>query len=164
MTPHGTLTYPEIGQTAATLPTGYTHLRRTRAVGHGRDDFDRAAMLLEDWEMHRRAGLRVAADTEGAAVGVRVTVGIGFGPFRVHAPCEVVYVVDEVCRRGFAYGTLTGHPECGEERFCVELQDDDTVTFTVTAFSRPAAWWVRAAGPIGRAVQRRVTERYLGAL
>ncbi|EME16535.1 DUF1990 family protein [Rhodococcus triatomae] len=161
MSPHGTLTYPEVGQSAATLPAGYTHLHRTRAIGHGHDDFDRAATLLAGWEMHRRAGLRVESSAEVAAVGARVTVGLGVGPLRVHAPCEVVYVLDEARRRGFAYGTLPGHPECGEERFCVELQDDDTVTFTIIAFSRPARWWSRAAGPIGRAVQRRVTERYL---
>jgi uncharacterized protein (UPF0548 family) len=35
------------------------------------------------------------------------------GPIRV--PCRVVYVLDEPERRGFAYGTLPGHPESGEE-------------------------------------------------
>ena len=57
----------------------------------------------------------------------------------VSAPVRVVYVVDEPRRRGFAYGTLPGHPESGEEAFVVELQEDDEVTFTVTAFSRPAS-------------------------
>jgi uncharacterized protein (UPF0548 family) len=31
----------------------------------------------------------------------------------------VVYVVDEHDRRGFAYGTLRGRPESGEELFAV---------------------------------------------
>jgi uncharacterized protein (UPF0548 family) len=47
-------------------------------------------------------------------------------------------VIDEENRRGFAYGTPPGHPEQGEEAFVVALREDGQVTFTVTAFSRPA--------------------------
>ena len=38
---------------------------------------------------------------------------VHLGPVR--APCRVVYVVDEPDRRGFAYGTLPGHPEIDGE-------------------------------------------------
>jgi uncharacterized protein (UPF0548 family) len=89
---------------------------------------------------------------------------LGRAPVVVRAPVRVVYVVDEPRRRGFAYGTLPGHPECGEESFVVELGDDDAVTFEITAFSRPASRLARAAGPAGRAVQRWVTRRYVKAL
>ena len=44
---------------------------------------------------------------------------MAFWPRRI--PARVVYVVDEPARRGFAYGTLHGHPESGEEAFLVEL-------------------------------------------
>ena len=74
---------------------------------------------------------------------------------------RVVYVVDEPRRRGFAYGTLPGHPETGEEAFVVELQEGDEVTFTITAFSRPASRLARAAGPVGRRIQGWATNRYL---
>lgn len=80
------------------------------------------------------------------------------------APCVVVFAVDETRRRGFTYGTLPGHPECGEELFLVEHRDDDTVRLTIRAFSRPALWWSQASAPAGRLVQRAVTARYLGAL
>ena len=83
---------------------------------------------------------------------------------RITAACQVVHVLDEPRRRGFAYGTLDGHPERGEERFCLEWHDDDAVVLTLTAFSRPAAWWARAAAPLARRVQDRVTQRYLHAL
>lgn len=115
------------------------------------------------WDVQLGAGLRVAAG--GRAVeGGPVTVRLGLGPFGVDAPCVVVYTVDEPRRRGFAYGTLRGHPEIGEERFVVEHREDDTVVLTIRAFSRPARWWSRAAGPLARLVQRAVTERYLRAL
>ncbi|HEX9537858.1 MAG TPA: DUF1990 family protein [Streptosporangiaceae bacterium] len=38
------------------------------------------------------------------------------------------------------------------------------MTFTITAFSRPATLLARAAGPAGRIIQRRITGRYLQAL
>jgi uncharacterized protein (UPF0548 family) len=38
------------------------------------------------------------------------------------------------------------------------------VSFTVTAFSRPATRLVKAAGPIGQAIQRYIIGRFLRAL
>ena len=115
------------------------------------------------WDVQRGAGLRVAGGAR-AVEGAPVTVRLGLGPFRVDAPCVVVYTVDEPRRRGFAYGTLPGHPETGEERFVVEHREDDTVVLAIRAFPRPARWWSRAAGPVARLVQRAVTNRYLRAL
>ncbi len=80
------------------------------------------------------------------------------------APVRVVDVVDEPTRRGFAYGTLPGHPESGEESFVVELGETGDVTLTITAVSRPASRLARLAGQVGRRVQSRITDRYLSAL
>ncbi len=98
----------------------------------------------------------------GAPSGV--VVDLGFGRLRSHAPCRVVYVIDEPSLLGFAYGTLRGHPDTGEELFLVAWRDDDVVAFSVRAFSCPALWWSRLGGPATRRVQARVTERYLDAL
>ena len=38
------------------------------------------------------------------------------------------------------------------------------MTFTITAFSRPATPLARIAGPFGRAIQDHITARYLRAL
>ena len=110
-----------------------------------------------------RAGLRVAASDDRVVPGAVVVLGICFGPVMVRAPCRVVYVVDEPRRRGFAYGTLPGHAESGEEAFVLAQQEDGTTTFTITAFSRPASFLARCAGPLGRRVQDLVTARYLRA-
>ncbi|WKX01804.1 DUF1990 domain-containing protein (plasmid) [Rhodococcus aetherivorans] len=67
-------------------------------------------------------------------------------------------------RPGFAYGTLDGHPEQGEELFCLEWRDDDTVLLVIVAFSRPAVWWSRTVAPLARWVQHRLTDQYLHAL
>jgi uncharacterized protein (UPF0548 family) len=83
----------------------------------------------------------------------------------VSAPCRVVYVVDEPDRQGFAYGTLPGHAESGEELFMVRFDAaSGDVYAEVAAFSRHATWWSRVASPITSLVQKIVTQRYLRAL
>lgn len=157
-------TYPEVGATRGELPSGYHHVRAARVIGTGPEVFQAAAEALLRFEAQRRAGVRVNASASRAALGTTVTLSLGVGPLRLSAPCEVVYVVEEPRRRGFAYGTLPGHPESGEERFLVEHRPDDVVTFEIVAFSRPATWWSRLGGPVSRGVQAWVTRRYLRAL
>jgi len=96
-------------------------------------------------------------------LGLTVLVTLGTPWLAVAAPCRIVGVVDEPNRWGFAYGTLPGHPEQGEESFVVSI-DDDEVTFTITAFSRAGNRIVEFAGPIGRAMQRVGTRGYVKAL
>jgi len=96
--------------------------------------------------------------------GMTAQLKIPFGPFSVTAPLRVVYVIDEPGRVGFAYGTMRGHPESGEEAFVVERHDDDSVWLTIRAFSRPSTWYYRLAWPILRMQQAKFTTRYLRAL
>lgn len=115
------------------------------------------------WEAQRRSGVRVDAPAR-AIEGAELRVRLGLGPLAITAPARVVYVLDEPRRRGFAYGTLAGHPVSGEESFVVELRSDETVVFTVSAYSRPARWFTRLAGPAGRSFQRLMAGRYLRAI
>src|SRR5262249_42824659 len=81
--------------------------------------------------------------------------------------CRIVYVFDEsepVRRFGFAYGTLPGHVERGEERFSVEWLADDTVWYDLRAFSRPRYWLTRLGYPLARRVQRRFARDSLAAM
>jgi uncharacterized protein (UPF0548 family) len=154
-------TYPEVGATPEPQP-GYLNLTRTGTVASG--DLDAAAEALLTWQVQERAGLAVAASSRRATADTVVELRLGAGPVGLRIPCRIVYVVDEADRRGFAYGTLPGHPETGEELFLLERHVDGSVTFTVTAFSRPATFLARAGGPLTRAGQRRMTDRYLRAL
>jgi uncharacterized protein (UPF0548 family) len=72
-----------------------------------------------------------------------------------------VSVTDDESRYGFAYGTLPGHPERGEEAFHVVRTGDGEVSFEVVAFSRPADRLARLGSPIARLIQTRVTRGYL---
>jgi uncharacterized protein (UPF0548 family) len=155
------LTYSEVGATAGTLPAGYHHVQKSAVIGRGRSRFEDAAEKGMRWGMLRGAGLRVEATSEVAAVGSEVIVHLG----PVRAPCRVVYIVDEPDSRGFAYGTLPGHAESGEERFVVRYDPTtDEVYADVTAFSRHATWWSRVGSPVTSVAQLMVTKRYLRAL
>ena len=158
------VTYPEVGATRhGSLPDGYRHTRRHERLGVGEATFRTAASALGTWEMQRRAGLRVRAP-ERVTQGARMASGLGFGPLRVWAPCEIVWLRDEPDRYGYAYGTLPGHPERGEEAFEVRLEPGGEVWFDITAFSRPARWYSRLGAPVVHRVQELVTDRYVQAL
>src|SRR4051794_6984780 len=117
-------TYREIGASRDEhLPPGYGHVHRDVSIGRGRAAFEAAAAGLLGWQMHRRAGFGVPTTTPTPAAGVTVLLRAGWGPFRLTAPCRVIYTVEEGDRRGFGYGTLPGHPERGEESFVVEITE-----------------------------------------
>jgi uncharacterized protein (UPF0548 family) len=160
-----TPTYPEVGASLAgdTNLRGYHCNRYHIALGDGRDTFARAVEGLRSWQAHRLSGVSVYPEDAGVEEGTTVILGLGKG-LAVVAPCRVVAVLEDARRWGFAYGTLPGHPESGEESFIVERSDEGAVRFTVTAFSRPADRLVRLAGPVGRALQQRATDGYLRAL
>jgi uncharacterized protein (UPF0548 family) len=157
-------TYPEVGASAGALPSGYRHLDVERRLGAGTDRFQIVVERLLSWEMHRRAGLLVDPARPRVLAGDVAVLSLLLGPWPIVAPVRVVDVVDEPRVRGFAYGTLPGHPETGEERFLIHHDADDTVRATIRAFSRPARWFSRLGGPLARHVQDRTTDRYLDAL
>jgi uncharacterized protein (UPF0548 family) len=146
------LTYPEVGATRhGPLPAGYRHLRHATRLGPV--DFDLAARAVLTFRMHRATGVRVDASAESAAPGVEVVSRLGVGPLRITAPCRVVWVVSEPDRMGFGYGTLPGHPARGEESFVVHRNASGDVWLTITSFSRPARWFMAAAGPLAPMLQ-----------
>ena len=112
------------------------------------------------------SGEHVFADTGEQLVlpGETAVMLLGWGPLSLRIPVRIVYLIDEPTRRGFAYGTLPGHLECGEEAFIVELRDDESVWLTIRAFSRPAhpALWL--VYPVLRLFQAIFTSRYEHAL
>ncbi|NUU31425.1 DUF1990 domain-containing protein [Arthrobacter sp. C9C5] len=163
----GELNYPGIGATEdGTAPDGFHRFQTRAQLGQGYRTYRRVADGILAWQIQRRSGLRVRVETEAVESGARIVNGFGIGPFRINAPCEVVWVRrpdpgDAPQSAGFGYGTLPGHPERGEEAFEVSIDAAGAVTFTVTAFSRHANWFYAAGGAVARAAQRLITSRYL---
>lgn len=128
-------TYAEVGATGdGRVPDGYQSLHVHRVIGRGPEAYRAAAEALMTFAMHRAIPVGITAGPraiEGGDVTVRLA-GL------IKAPCRVIWTREGPQRSGWAYGTLQGHPERGEEAFVVELQADGAVTLTVTAFSRAA--------------------------
>ena len=153
------VTYDRVGSTLD--PTTDCH---SRTVELGRDTFDAAVEGLKAWVCHR--GIAASVHPEGApiAVGTTVLVVLRVGPVRLLVPDRIVAVVNEPDSFGFAYGTLPGHPERGEEAFLIERRADGCTTATIRVVAEGDWLIARLAGPVVRRLQRVALNRYLAAL
>lgn len=144
------------------MPEGFSSVRERVELGTPAAGLDELAALLLGWQMHRRAGFTLQVGS-AAAQGVDVLMTPP-ALFWIRARCRVVYVLDEPDRKGFAYGTLPGHPESGEELFLLTRSPQGRIAFEISAFSHPATRSAKLSGPIGPALQRLMTRRYLRAM
>ena len=150
-------TYKEVGATAATPPAGYNVDHTRIEVGRGEDDYQEAASAIRRWD-HFRLGW-VEPYPGDSPIQPDEMVGVvarAAGLCWVNA-CRIVYVIDEphAKRFGYAYGTLPGHVERGEERFLVEIDAEGKVWYDILAFSQPRHLLPRLAYPWARRLQRR---------
>ena len=158
-------TYAEVGATQDDeLPPGYAHGGRTAVVGHGEEAFGRAVEAVFDWRMQKGVGLRVRAGGPPTEPGTVVVLTAGLRRFGYDIPCRVVWARTDGDEQGFAYGSLPGHPESGEESFVVTLAEDGDVVFTTRVFSRLASPAARLGGPVSRAVQAAALDRYVTSI
>ncbi len=157
----GSTLEPDIG---AARRAGRHVGRQELVVGRGDDDFDRAVEGLRQWACHR--GIRARVVPDGAAVeeGGTVLVVLPAGPFSIVVPNRIVAVVDEDDRFGFAYGTLPGHQERGEECFLVERRPNGSVVGVIGVDARTATRAARLADPAVRRFQGVAISRYLRGL
>jgi len=148
------------------LPHGYWSYTRSAVIGHGRASFERAVAQTLGWQIHLRSGIAVAASASEVAseppTVCRIAIPVAF--LRFSGVARIVEVIAEPDRGGFTYGTLPGHPVWGEESFVVSIADDGDVSLTITACSRPHAWYARLATPLVRWLQLRTAERFLRSL
>ena len=157
-----TFSYAEVGSTRGAPPPGYVVDRNRARLGVGQATFDRAVAALRAWRMSSLGWTSVHPAGAPTSIGTDVAVLVRhFGFWSLNA-CRVLYEFDDddtasgIRRVGFAYGTLPGHGEIGEERFTIERHAcDDSVWYDLYALSRPGHPLVRLAHPIARRLQRR---------
>jgi uncharacterized protein (UPF0548 family) len=172
--PDRPLTYGAVGATrrddlVINPPAGFRGIERRVRLGEGAARWTFATTELMTWGLQRRSGMRVIRSEDRGPdaplqQGDNADVRIAFGPLRIGAPVRVVYIVVETERVGFGYGTLPGHPECGEEAWIVDRRPDGSVWLTIRAFSHPATPALWAVYPILRLTQEFYTRRYERAL
>ena len=157
------LTYEPAGiSLGPTVPAGFRR-RRWSVELHGAQAFERAVAAIRGWEVHRGSGLTVVADG-GLAVGTNVVITAPLPIGYVDVACRIVAVIDEEDRFGFAYGTLSVHPEQGEEAFLVSRSAHVSATFSVEAISRSAYRLGRLAPFVTDRLQNQANNRYLRAM
>jgi uncharacterized protein (UPF0548 family) len=162
----GEFSYPEVGASSLLgepLPerlAGRYDLDHLRVVlGHGREVFARARSALFAWRHFDVPWVELRGATEPAHEGQVVATLASIAGIWLLNPCRVVYTSqppDAPNVAAFAYGTLPGHVEIGEERFVVSIDPTtEAVHYEIEAFSRPASLWVRLGRPFARRMQRR---------
>ena len=152
--------YSEVGASRDGTPPGYPINHHRGRLGAGLETYARAVEAIRGWKMYETGWTKLcwpeAPITEGTVVGV---LGRHFGLWSLNA-CRITYTLEEerspLRRYGFAFGTLPGHVEQGEERFTVEWRRaDNAVWYEVFTFARPAHPLARVGAPFIRLVQRR---------
>ena len=167
-------TYPNVGATAAPhsslpIPHSFTldHIRVD--LGHGSAIYERAKSALAAWKQFDLGWLEAWPETTPIRAGETVLVVARAGGLWWTNAARIVYAIDEdaaaTSRFGFAYGTLPGHVESGEERFLIEWdRATDVVYFDILAFSRPRHLLVRLNRRHARAMQRRFAMEAVAAM
>ncbi|KAJ8764468.1 hypothetical protein K2173_006208 [Erythroxylum novogranatense] len=112
-------------------------------VGSGFDTYEKGKLALQNW---RHFGLNWAFVDPKTRIenGEKFCVCVNeFLPW-VMMPSQVVYVNDKrdatkgMTSFSFGSGTLGGHLLAGEERFSIEMDENDQVWYEVLSFSKPA--------------------------
>ena len=148
-------TYSAVGATENQPPAGHVVDHTHMKLGDGEAVFKAATAGVRRWEQFRLGWLSASPGDTPIEPGQCVAVvARALGVWCLNA-AKIVYVVEEPRRFGFAYGTLPGHVESGEERFLVELADDDSVWYDIRAFSRPNHFLTRLGYPFVRRLQKR---------
>lgn len=171
------LGYAAVGATR--LETPVPEVSETIGAVGGAEAWERAWRRTLTWGIQRRAGYQVQVVDDGVPVatwpradpgparvvaGQKVLLGVRLGPVRVAMPVQVVYVVDEPDLKGFAFGTLAGHPLAGEAAFLVRRDADGSVRFLLRSISRPARGGWFAVQPVVMLLRAVLKARYLRAL
>lgn len=152
-------TYSAVGATAETPPAGFVVDHTRIKLGEGEPVFRSAIAAMRRWEQFRLGWVEAwSPDTPIQSGEVVAVMGRAIGLWWLN-PCRIVYVVDEsgpISKFGFAYGTLPGHVESGEERFLIEWdRGNNGVWYDILAFSRPNHFLTRLGYPVVRRLQKR---------
>lgn len=140
--------------------------RHEVVLGSGEEVYARARDALFAWGPFAFDWLELfGAETPVKPGNVVATLGRAAGLWTLN-PCRVVYVQDsDPGRAAFAYGTLRGHVEVGEERFEVSHDPhDEEVRYRILAVSRPGPLIAQLGYAYARRVQARFRESSAAAM
>jgi uncharacterized protein (UPF0548 family) len=159
--------YAGVGHSRHGAPGGYTVDHNRKQIGNGLDAFEGAKRAVQQWEMFSMPWLEFYWSDVPIEIGAMAAVLVRHLSLWSLNPCRIVYLIEEsgpVEKFGFAYGTLPGHAERGEERFTVEYnRSEQSVWYDLYAFSRHSPL-VKPAHPITRALQKKFARDSMAAM
>ena len=179
--------YAEVGATGSLphsplpIPASYTVDHTRVELGAGSDVFERAKSALTRWRQFQLGWLEAFPDGTPIRTGETVLVIARAGGLWWTNAARIVYTVDTelplplgegrgegalpTSRFGFAYGTLPGNVEMGEELFLIEWDRATArVHFDILAFSRPRHFLVRLNRRRARAMQKQFAAEAAAAM
>ena len=141
------------------------HTDQNRAL-LGVNCFAAAKEEIRRWTMFDIGWVELWRRTPGAPLRQGETVAplirhLGFWSAN---PARVGPLIDEPRRFGFSYTTLTGHAECGEERFLVVWLESGEVWYSLRAASRPKHLLTWLGYPVTRALQKQFAQDSMRAM
>ncbi len=144
----------QLGTKHKTL-NGYDNDHSSILLGQGINVWDKAKSALNNWQQFPSGWTKIYTNDTSIKEGNTVLVLFKlFGLWWWNA-ARIVYLIDEKNRYGYAYGTLHGHVERGEECFWIDRDESGNVYYHIKAFSKPAFWGARLFYPMARMYQRK---------
>lgn len=146
-----------------TAPGGYRRWKRKIYLGSGETLWERSCDALLHWEIKTRSGFTVTGQPR-VAIGAHPELRVRLGPMSIDEPIEVVDVIEESSRVGFAYKTLSGHPVSGEEAFIL-VREQAGIFLVIRSLTAPSdhLHW-RIIFPLLLLAQKYTRRRYATAL
>lgn len=150
------ITYKHRGASAKTEKVpGFDNDFQRVSIGQGAAAFEQACAAIRHWSMFPPDWTIILPRETPIQAGETVAMyAKAFGLWWRNS-CRIIYVLEAPGQFGFAYGTLPGHIECGEELFLVEQDENGQVWYTIRAFSKPKRWYAKIAYPLMRMFQAR---------
>lgn len=140
-------------------------VRTASAIGHGREDFDRATAALKSWRQFELGWVTLLPPAAPIEPGVVVAVCIRHLGFWSLNGSRIVDRAESPDSFGYTYGTLTNHAESGEELFEVRIDPDTSeVVYRICATAKPQAALAKVGGPIVGMLQARFRRDSIAAM
>lgn len=134
-------------------------------LGAGAATFEAARRALVTWRIARLGWVEAVPTDAPPHAGLVVAMLVRVLGVWIANADVVEETIDEERAAGFRYTTLAAHAECGTECFLVTWdRSSDRVVYEIRAVSRPGRWWVAAARPLVRRMQKRFARDSLRAM
>ena len=133
-------------------------------LGTGKKVFEIGKQAIMQWEMFPKKWIKLYPTKPTVGIGETVAVTAKYlGLWWVNIT-RIAYVINDMEIFGFAYGTLPGHMEKGEELFQIRMDEKENVYFELIAISKPNTLIAKISYNMMRSLQKKFREEAANAV